>query len=391
MRKKQLKKLAVTTALFLGTCAALAACGKKKDTDTDSSTASSADATEDVATPAVVATVDDVLSIGDYKTFSYDAYVSEDTDPVEYYESLVDTYATYGYTVSLEDPDRVGTEVVDGDTINIDYTGYVDGEEFDNGSDTDYDLTIGSDSFIDGFEDALIGKIIGETVDIDVVFPDEYENNPDMAGQAATFTVTINYATKEEELTVDNAYDGLFGFDTYEDCIADIEEYLAEEDESNAESAVTTAEQDYLNYIIDNSEFADLDAAIEYYFYIYYTGEETYYTDQGYDMETIASYYGYEDLATFKDDMYDYAETTVKESIILEAIAAEEGIEFTDDVYQEEAANLIESTGYEVDDYAELYDGYYGDGSFRQYIQDTYILDYLFNTYATVNEAEAEE
>jgi FKBP-type peptidyl-prolyl cis-trans isomerase (trigger factor) len=88
--------------------------------------------------------------------------------------------------------------------------------------------------------------------------------------------------------------------------------------------------------------------------------------------------------------MYDYAVTTVKESIILEAIAAEEGIEFTDEVYQEEAANLIESTGYEVDDYAELYDGYYGDGSFRQYIQDTYILDFLFNTYATVNEAEAE-
>ena len=86
--------------------------------------------------------------------------------------------------------------VADGDTVNIDYVGKVDGVAFDNGSDTDFDLTIGSNQFIDGFESSLIGKEIGSTVDIDVTFPDPYQNNPDLAGQPAVFTVTIHSAQR---------------------------------------------------------------------------------------------------------------------------------------------------------------------------------------------------
>ena len=90
-------------------------------------------------------------------------------------------------------------KVKEGDTVNIYYVGRVDGEVFNGGSCTEkdypggYDLTIGSKSFIDGFEDALIGKEFGKTYDINVTFPEKYEKSEELAGKAAVFTVTINY------------------------------------------------------------------------------------------------------------------------------------------------------------------------------------------------------
>ena len=84
--------------------------------------------------------------------------------------------------------------VKDGDKVNIDYIGYMDGEEFSggntNGNGTS--LVIGSDSYIDGFEDQLIGHNVGETVEVTVTFPDPYPNNTDYSGKEATFVVTIN-------------------------------------------------------------------------------------------------------------------------------------------------------------------------------------------------------
>lgn len=87
----------------------------------------------------------------------------------------------------------VGREVKDGDTVNIDYTGYKDGEAFDGGSTNGAgaDLEIGSGTYIDGFESGLIGKKVGDTVDLDLTFPENYGAS-DLAGADVTFTVTIN-------------------------------------------------------------------------------------------------------------------------------------------------------------------------------------------------------
>ena len=87
-----------------------------------------------------------------------------------------------------------GLEVTDGVTVNIDYTGYIDGEKFEGGSTEGYgpqDLTIGSNSYIDGFEDGLIGHKVGETVELNLRFPDEYHNE-NYAGKDVVFEVTIN-------------------------------------------------------------------------------------------------------------------------------------------------------------------------------------------------------
>ena len=82
--------------------------------------------------------------------------------------------------------------VADGDEVNIDYVGTMDGEEFEGGSAQAYDLTIGSNSFIDDFETQLVGTHPGDKVTVDVTFPDPYENNPDYAGKDASFAVTVN-------------------------------------------------------------------------------------------------------------------------------------------------------------------------------------------------------
>ncbi len=86
-----------------------------------------------------------------------------------------------------------GLEAKDGDTVNIDYTGYLDGEAFDGGS-TDgagADLELGSDTYIDGFEDGIVGHKVGETFDLNLTFPDNYGNS-DLAGKDVVFTVTLN-------------------------------------------------------------------------------------------------------------------------------------------------------------------------------------------------------
>ena len=85
--------------------------------------------------------------------------------------------------------------------MNINYVGTIDGVEFDGGSAENYDLTIGSGSFIDDFETQLIGAHPGEQVNVNVTFPEQYENNPDLAGKDATFLVTINGISELPELT----------------------------------------------------------------------------------------------------------------------------------------------------------------------------------------------
>ena len=96
--------------------------------------------------------------------------------------------------ISLEIKYLTSLTVADGDTINLDYVGYVDGVAFEGG-DTEGNgtsLTIGSGSYIDDFETQLIGHNVGEEVDVVVTFPDVYQSNPDLAGKEATFKCTIN-------------------------------------------------------------------------------------------------------------------------------------------------------------------------------------------------------
>ena len=133
---------------------------------------------------------EDVMTLADYKGLDITETITEFTD------QEVDDYIKSSMDYEVVD----GTTVKDQDSVNIDYEGKIDGTAFDGGTDTGYDLVIGSDTFIDGFEDQLIGMKASETKDINVTFPEDY-GSADLAGKDAVFTVTVNTISRKPELT----------------------------------------------------------------------------------------------------------------------------------------------------------------------------------------------
>lgn len=144
------------------------------------------------------------VDLADYKKITLNK--SEiDTELNDQISQALDDYAEYKKV-------KKG-KVKKGDTVNIFYVGKVDGEAFEGGSCTKetnpegYNLEIGSNTFIPGFEDGLIGKKIGKTYDVNVTFPEEYSQNADLAGKAAVFTVTINYKNgAKKKVKFDDAF-----------------------------------------------------------------------------------------------------------------------------------------------------------------------------------------
>ena len=196
MKKKMMVVLlaAVTAAAVLG------GCGK---TDGQTQNSSVAEAENDVQISAkelLNATdykVEKCVKLNDYMNMTVEldqSYEVTDDDVKSYIEQLISYYPDYEVT------DKQTVE--EGDIVNIDYVGKKDGEAFSGGSDEGHHLEIGSGSFIDGFEDGLIGKSVGETVDLNLTFPEDYQSE-DLAGQDVVFTVTINSIDTEKEMTYD--------------------------------------------------------------------------------------------------------------------------------------------------------------------------------------------
>lgn len=138
--------------------------------------------------------VEKYVTLGEYKGLNVTvAPITVDEAQVD---SLVDSaYSTY---ISAENGGITDRAVAVGDTANIDYVGKKDDVAFDGGTAQGYNLTIGSNSFIDGFEDGLVGVMPGETVDLELSFPEQY-HSADLAGQAVIFTVTVNFIVPEEK------------------------------------------------------------------------------------------------------------------------------------------------------------------------------------------------
>ncbi len=191
------------------------------------------------------------VELCEYKGIEID---TSSKDYEEFYNSAVLEYVD-GY--NLYKTKKEG-KVQKGDTANIDYVGKKNGVAFEGGTAEGYDLTIGSGSFIDGFEDGLIGVSIGDTVDLNLTFPENYQSE-ELAGKAVVFTVKVNYVTTDEPREAKDYYAEI-GFDS-------LEEY---------ESTVkNTANQNYLiNKVVSDSKVKDypeadsetmLQATLEYH------------------------------------------------------------------------------------------------------------------------------
>lgn len=305
--------------LSLGLCLALAftACGKKgTEGNTD-------------------------VTLGKYKGVEVSVLPVEVTD--EDMQTEID-YLLKSKPEFIEITDR--KDVKDGDVVNIDYVGSIDGEKFDGGSATDSLLTIGSNSFIDDFEDQLIGHTVGETVDVNVTFPETYSNNPDLAGKDALFVVTINKIGKQEtpELT-DEFVAANTEYKTVDEYKTALKDSLLE-DAQNASD--TQKEIDLVTAVIEASTFNNLsqeeiDQTV--------TDMNSYYesmaTSAGIDYSLFKLYYFGMDEETFDTEIKKAAELQVKQKYILEAIVKEEGLTVSDEEYTTSLAEYAKAYNYE--------------------------------------------
>lgn len=326
--------------LSLGLCLALAftACGKK-------GTGSNTDVT-----------------LGKYKGVEVSVLPVEVTD--EDMQTEID-YLLKSNPEFIEITDR--KDVQDGDVVNIDYVGSIDGEKFDGGSATDSLLTIGSNSFIDDFEDQLIGHTVGETVDVNVTFPETYSNNPDLAGKDALFVVTINKIGKQEnaELT-DEFVAAKTEYKTVEEYKTALRESLLE-DAQNASD--TQKEIDLITAVIDESTFNNLsqeeiDQTV--------TDMNSYYesmaSSAGIDYSLFKLYYFGMDEETFDTEIKKAAELQVKQKYVLEAIVKAEGLTVSDEEYTTSLAEYAKAYNYES---PEKFEEAYG----KENVSKTILLD----------------
>nr|WP_296191534.1 trigger factor [uncultured Anaerobutyricum sp.] len=219
-------------------------------------------------------------------------------------------------------------KVKKGDVVNIDYKGTIDGKEFDGGSATGANLEIGSGTFIDGFEDQLIGKTPGETVQVKTTFPKDY-NVTDLAGKDVVFETKINYIEEEQKLTdefVKENLSSIHGYSTVKEMKKAIKDEL-----------YTSKKGDYIwNYMIEKSKFNEIpDDLINDRIDVLVDGLKSQLKSSDYSLKDYLSAYGIEDEAALRDQYKSSCESTVKVFLIADVIAAEKKIAVTDDDIKE--------------------------------------------------------
>lgn len=286
------------------------------------------------------------VKLGDYKNLEREEInVSvSDEEVEEQVEADVEATATTEEVTS--------GKVKDGDTVNIDYEGKKDGEAFDGGTGTDYDLEIGSGTFIDGFEDGLIGKKVGSTVDLDLTFPDDYSSE-DLAGQDVVFTVTINSIKVEtvpdynDEWVADNS-----DVKTTEEYEAMVKEDLLEEKETTAKNDIIT---ELWQQVIEDTEIIKyLEEEVNAYITELENQWQTMADTYGMELEDLWASYGLEDEEGYNEYNKGIAQDYVAEQMILYYIAEQEGLTYTDDE-ADELRQAIEDAGYDDESFKESY------------------------------------
>ena len=260
----------------------------------------------------------DSIELPDYKNITVPASEVEYTDAEV--DASIESYRNANKEMSTEE----GLKVKDGDTVNIAYTGTVDGEEFEGGSSDSYDLTIGSGAFIEGFEEQLIDADNLSTFNINVTFPEDY-NEESLAGKDAVFNVTIN---------------GIYVLPEFND------EYVAEHLSENASTV-----EEYRQYLKDTNHASRLRTYVENYLKENSTvknvdkkyiktlkGVEKFEEKQNFDYTSMMykQYLGYDYYTSFEDyigmseeeydkSLIEKSQDAYKEKLIYQAIVEKEG------------------------------------------------------------------
>ncbi len=299
-----------------------------------------------------------IVELGEYKGLKVD---TASDDFKEILQNVLDS--------DIEDNGFYTTETLtegkiqEGDIANIDYTGKKDGVAFDGGTSTGYELEIGSNTFIDGFEDGLIGVAIGDTVDLNLTFPENY-GNEELNGAAVVFTVKVNSAQRNTPQKAEEFYAKL--------SFKSVSEY-------NSDARKRAAQKYLINKVVEGSKIkeypkADID--------IMYAQNKTY-------METVLSESYGMDFAAYLTQIdqteEEFKNTVIEEQIkpsmdtqmVLYAIADKEGIEIS----KKEVEKEVEDTVKEINDSsvdAEKVKSVYGEYYFEEAVVGKKIIELLY-------------
>lgn len=241
---------------------------------------------------------------------------------------------------------EVEREIKKDDIANIDFVGSVDGVEFEGGKGEDYPLTIGSGTFIPGFEDQLIGHKAGETVDVKVTFPENY-GAKDLAGKEALFVTTIKTVKEKQVPAADDEFASeVSEFDTLDEYKKDLKKTLKEEKEK---AATTTNERNVIAKVVENASVEIpapmLEAQLDNMLYDY----QTRLAQQGIPMDQYLKITG-QTVEQIKDQMKESAEKNLKTSLVIEAIMEKENITVAEERVDEEFKKIAEQYKMEYDD-----------------------------------------
>ena len=237
--------------------------------------------------------------------------------------------------------------VAEGDTVNLDYAGTVDGVAFAGGTAQDQTLKIGSGSFIPGFEEQMIGMNIGEEKDLQVTFPEQYHAE-ELAGKAAVFHVKVNSITETQLPALDDDFaKDISEFDTLEEYKADIraklEAQVAERDNNNFTNAV-------IEKVLENATVEIPEAMIERQIDSMMRDFEYRLMGNGLKLDDFLKYTG-SDMKAFRENYRGQAEKSVKAHLVLEAIEQAEAIDATQEQIDKQLEAFAAQTGKTVEEF----------------------------------------
>lgn len=303
--------------------ALVAGCSKKQETKETAATESPAETSEAGSAeggPEADVDLGEVTSLGEYKGLEVTRLSTDVTDEEldARIQSILDANPEY---VAITD-----RAAKNGDIVDIDYVGLKDGVAFDGGTAQGYKLELGSHSFIDGFEEGLVGAKTGEERSLNLTFPKQYHSE-ELAGQAVVFEVTVNgIEEKKDAVLDDNFVQRMSDFGTVDEFKEDT---LADMQKEKEEQADRQLEDDIFLAAVENSEFALNQEAVDNQ----YNNQLSYYESMVgmYGMD-LASYVSMFDMTEeeFKEDLRKSAETSIKQQLLVEAIAEKEGFQVED-------------------------------------------------------------
>ena len=226
--------------------------------------------------------------------------------------------------------------VEDGDQTIIDFEGFIDGKAFEGGKGEDYPLTIGSHSFIDTFEEQLIGKKIGEESEIQVTFPAEYHAS-ELAGKPATFKVTVKEIKRKELPELNDEFAGeVSEFDTLDEYKADIRAKLSERKQKEA---ATENENRVVEKVVEGASMEIPEAMLETQVQDMVNDYARRMQSQGLSLNDYMKYTGMT-LKDLQDQSRPQAERRIRTRLVLEAVAKAENIQISDEDVQKEQERM---------------------------------------------------